>query len=171
MTSTRNGTDRAAAETLWGKIKGVPVAMTTRLDDNGRLNSRPMATLPHAGFEDGTLWFFTHADADKASEIDRHWRVNLAYANPQTEDYISLSGIAELVRDAKKIQFLWRDPMARWFPQGTDDPEIALLKITVDQAEYWDSPSGAMVHAYGSLTAVSSGDAGDLGEKLKIAFQ
>lgn len=171
MASTHTPADRQSIDTLWTMIKGIRVAMMTTLDDNGRLNSRPMATLSHAGFEDGTLWFFTRADSGKVSELDRHWRVNLAYAEPEKQDYVSLSGIAEVVHDSEKIHFLWREIMTTWFPQGPDDPEIALLKISVDQAEYWDSPSSAMVHAYGYVKAKITGEAPDPGENVKIAFQ
>lgn len=167
----RSSTDREAAEKIWNMIKGVHVAMMTTLDDNGRLNSRPMATLSHAGFEDGTLWFFTRADSHLASELDRHWRVNLAYANPDKMDYVSLSGIGEVVRDQDKIRFLWREVMSTWFPEGPDDPQIALLKINVDRGEYWDSPSGAMVYAYGYVMAKITGESPDPGENVKIAFQ
>lgn len=171
MASTHTPADRESIDTLWNMIKGIRVTMMTTLDDNGRLNSRPMATLSHAGFEDGTLWFFTRADSEKVSEIDRHWRVNLAYAEPDKQDYVSLSGIAEVVRDREKIRFLWREIMTTWFPQGPDDPEIALLKVNVDQAEYWDSPSSAMVHAYGYVKAKITGEAPNPGENVKIAFQ
>lgn len=171
MASTHTPADRESIDTLWNMIKGIRVTMMTTLDDNGRLNSRPMATLSHAGFEDGTLWFFTRADSEKVSEIDRHWRVNLAYAEPDKQDYVSLSGIAEVVRDREKIHFLWREIMTTWFPQGPDDPEIALLKVNVDQAEYWDSPSSAMVHAYGYVKAKITGEAPNPGENVKIAFQ
>lgn len=168
---TPHGHSRDDVEKLWSLIKGVHVAMMTTLDDNGRLNSRPMATLSHAGFEDGTLWFFTRADSGKVSEIDRHWRVNLAYAAPDKQDYVSVSGIAEVVRDRDKIRFLWRDIMSTWFPNGPDDPEVALLKVSVDQAEYWDSLSSAMVYAYGYVKAKLTGESPDPGDHAKIAFQ
>ncbi|AWK86327.1 pyridoxamine 5'-phosphate oxidase family protein [Azospirillum thermophilum] len=167
----RTPNDRDAAEKLWGLIKGIRVAMMTTLDDNGLLNSRPMATLPHAGFEDGTLWFFTQIDSPKVHELATHKRVNLAYADPGNENYVSISGIGETVRDPDKIRFLWRDILSTWFPKGPDDPEIALLKITVDHAEYWDSPSSAMVYAYGYVKAKLTGEAPDPGENVKIAFQ
>lgn len=165
------GTDREAADKIWTMIKGIRVAMMTTLDDNGRLNSRPMATLSHAGFEDNTLWFFTRLDSQKVAELDRHWRVNLAYSEPEKQDYVSLSGIGSVVRDKDKIRFLWREIMTTWFPKGVDDPELALLKINVDQAEYWDSPSSTMVYAYGYVKAKITGQAPDPGEHAKIAFQ
>lgn len=170
-TQARTQGDREAADKLWDMIKSVRVAMMTTLDDNGLLNSRPMATLSHAGFDDGTLWFFTRADSPKVGEVAVHKRVNLAYANPDKQDYVSVSGVAETVRDPEKIRFLWRDIMTTWFPNGPDDPEIALLRITVDQAEYWDSPSSAMVYAYGYVKAKLTGEAPDPGENVKVAFQ
>ncbi|WP_448202707.1 pyridoxamine 5'-phosphate oxidase family protein [Azospirillum sp. sgz302134] len=167
----RSANDRESAEKLWDMIKGVRIAMMTTLDDNGYLRSRPMATMPHAGFDDGTLWFFTRADSPKVHELKQHWRVNLSYADPSDENYVSVSGVAELVRDKDKIRFLWRDILSTWFPQGPDDPEVALLKITVDQAEYWDSPSSAMVYAYGYVKAKITGEPPNPGENVKIAFQ
>lgn len=167
----RSATDRESTEKLWGMIKGVRIAMMTTLDENGILRSRPMATLPHAGFDDGTLWFFTRADSPKVHELQEHWRVNLSYADPGDQNYVSVSGIAQLVRDQDKIRFLWRDIMSTWFPNGPDDPEVALLKVTVDQAEYWDSPSSAMVYAYGYVKAKITGEAPSPGDHAKIAFQ
>ena len=41
--------------------------------------------------------------------------------------------------------------------QGLDDPDLALLKIEVMGAEYWDSPSSAVMHAYGLAKAVLTG--------------
>ena len=167
----RSADDRKAAEKLWSMIKGVRICMMTTLDGNGILRSRPMATLPHAGFDDGNLWFFTRADSPKVHELKTHWRVNLSYADPEKQDYVSVSGIAETVRDRDKIRFLWRDILSTWFPQGADDPELTLLKVGVDQAEYWDSPSSAMVYAYGYVKAKVTGEPPSPGEHAKIAFQ
>ena len=45
-----------------------------------------------------------------------------------------------------------------WFPKGKEDPEVALLEVTVKQAEYWDAPSSTMLHAYGYVKAVVTGE-------------
>lgn len=168
---TRQPDDVEAADKLWTMIKGIRTCMMTTLNDNGVLHARPMQTMPHAGFEDATLWFFTKADSQKASEIDRHWRVNLAYADPDDQNYVSMSGVAQVVRDKAKIQELWRDILTTWFPKGMDDPELALIKVTVDSAEYWDSPSSLMVHAYGYVKAKVTGEAPKPGDNARIAFQ
>lgn len=160
-----------SADTLWHLIKGMRVTMMTTVHDDGTLQSRPMATLTHAGFEDGTLWFFTRAHATKAHELAGHRQVNLAYADPGDQTYVSVSGTALLVNDRERIKALWREPMATWFPKGVDDPEIALIKVTVHSAEYWDAPSSLMVHAYGYAKAKLTGEPPKPGDHGTVRFQ
>ncbi len=58
-------------------------------------------------------------------------------------------GTAELVRDLDKARELWNPDLETWFPRGLDDPDLALLRVTVTRAECWDSPDGAVVHLSG----------------------
>ena len=139
---------------LWDMIKTVEVAMMVT-EDGEHLRSRPMA-VSQKEF-DGTLWFFTRASAHKVAEVGANHRVNLAYAHPGKQDYVSVSGQASLVRDRAAIDKHWSEPMRTWFPGGKDDPEIALLKVDVQQAEYWDAPSSTMLHAYGYVKAALTG--------------
>ena len=53
--------------------------------------------------------------------------------------YLSLSGKALLYRDRELISRLWKEPWKVWFPQGEDDPDIVLLKVTAVDGEYWDN--------------------------------
>ena len=141
---------------LWNLIKTVEVAMLVT-EDGAHLRSRPMA-MSQKDF-DGTLWFFTRASSHKVTEVAHEERVNLAFAHPGKQDYVSVSGRASLVRDHAAVNDHWSEAVRVWFPQGKDDPDIALLKVTVDMAEYWDAPSSTMLHAYGYVKAVVSGEA------------
>src|SRR5688572_13578018 len=120
-------------------IKGIKVAMMTTRDDDGTLRARPMQT-QNEEF-DGTLWFFTQASSHKVVEVDHEHQVNLTYAEPSENRYVSVSGTATLVRDKAKIDQLWSPALKAWFPEGKDDPEVALLRVDVAKAEYWDAPS------------------------------
>ena len=140
---------------LWDMIKTVEIAMMVT-EDEGLLRSRPMA-MSQKEF-DGTLWFFTRASSHKVAEVQAEQRVNLAYSHPGKQDYVSVSGNAALVRDRAAIDEHWAESVRTWFPKGKDDPDIALLKVTVQQAEYWDAPSSTMLHAYGYLKAVATGE-------------
>lgn len=147
-------------------IKGIEIAMLTTRDDDGTLRARPMQT-QNREF-DGTLWFFTQASSHKVLEIDHEHQVNLSYAKPDDNRYVSVSGTATLVRDRAKIDELWSPVLKAWFPKGKDDPEVALLKVDVAKAEYWDAPNSTIVKLVGFAKAVLTGQQYRPGENEKL---
>ncbi len=153
-------------EKLWAMIHGIEFAMLTT-EDGGHLRARPMA-ISQKGF-DGTLWFFTKADSHKVEEGAGH-QVGVTFADAGQQNYVSLSGKATLVRDKPTLQAHWAEAMRTWFPKGIDDPSIALLKVSVDAAEYWDAPNSTMVHAYGYVKAIVTGEPPHPGENKKVSF-
>jgi general stress protein 26 len=150
-------------------IKGIDVAMLTTMDESGYLHSRPMAT-QRADF-DGDLWFFTKLETAKVHEIDQDQRVNVSYADVNAHRFISVSGGAKLVADAKKAEELWSPLLKTWFPDGPRDPSLRLVKVQVEHAEYWDAPAGQMAVIAGFVRASITGQAtepGKLGENKKL---
>jgi len=156
-----------AKQKLWSMMKDIRFAMLTT-EDGGRLRARPMVAAQDSFA--GTLWFFTRASAHKVDEAGAGQHVGVTYADPDAQNYVSLSGRATLVRDKPEILAHWAEPMRTWFPKGTDDPDIALLKVEVDAAEYWDAPSSTMVTAYGYLKARLTGQSPHPGETGKVSF-
>ena len=146
-------------------INDIQTAMLTTID-GGVLRSRPMAT-QEAEF-DGTLFFLTGADTHKDEEIKKDNRVNVSYAEPSDNIYVSVSGTAQTYHDQAKIDELWNPFYKAWFPEGQTDPNIRVLKVTVEQAEYWDSSSSTIVHLVGFLKALATGEQYDGGENKKI---
>lgn len=142
------------------------IAMLITAEPNGALRSRPLATLQIDS--EGTLWFFTSISSPKVEEIEQHQQVNLSYANTADQDYVSISGRALIVRDREKMKKLWTPWVEPWFPNGVDDPDLALLAVQVDQAEYWNAPSNRMTRLLGLGQAITSGDTGALGSHKKI---
>ena len=138
-------------------IKDIKMAMLTTVDDDGSLRSRPMAS-QKIEF-DGNLWFFTRASSAKVDEIDKHVEVNVSYADPGSNTYVSVSGKAQTLRDEAKAKELWNPMLKAWFPQGLEDPDLALLRVHVEKAEYWDSPSSTLVQIAGFVKAVATGHA------------
>lgn len=153
--------------TLKELIEDIDFAMLTTFSNN-KLRSRPMST-QQVEF-DGYLWFFTSDKTHKVEEIERDNRVNIAYSKPESNTYISVAGRAALVKDRNKIEELWNPILKAWFPEGLDDPTLALLKITVEEAEYWDSPSSTIVQVAGFIKALATGQQADGGEHGKVTF-
>ena len=142
--------------------------MMVTLAEDGHMHGRPMRAV-NKEF-DGTLWFFTNDHTPKTDEVQGDRRVLLAYSDPGSQNYVSISGTARVVRDEAKQKQLWSEPLRVWFPKGAEDPAIALLQVTVEGAEYWDSPSSTLVHAYGYLKAVTTGEPPKPGDNDKVDF-
>lgn len=158
-----------SVEKLRGLIKGIRIAMLTTAETDGTLRSRPMGT-QQTEF-DGDLWFFTGKSSPKVAEIQRDQNVNVSYADPGDNRYVSVSGRAELIDDKAKEKELWNPFVKVWFPKGLHDPELTLLKIRVESAEYWDAPSSTMVNLVGFAKAVITGKPPEnLGENEKLSL-
>jgi general stress protein 26 len=150
-----NHRDHEGAKKLYELIKDVTICMMTTVEPDGSLHSRPMYCME--ADQAGDLWFFTKISSPKVTEVSRDGQVNLAYAHPGKQDYVSVSGRAEIVRDRAKIDEMWSPPVRAWFPEGKDDPQIALLRIHPEKGEYWDSPSSTLIHLYGYAKAALTG--------------
>ncbi|WP_203073114.1 pyridoxamine 5'-phosphate oxidase family protein [Falsiroseomonas ponticola] len=168
MAETR--TDQEARDKVWAMIKDVATAIMVTVDEQGRLRGRPMQAVTMKEFE-GVLWFFTSQPSPKTEEIGHDGRVLLAYSNPSSQDYVSVSGQAEVVRDPAKQKEFWSEYLRTWFPGGPEDPSAALLRVEVEGAEYWDAPSSTLVHAYGYVKARLTGEPPEAGANDKVAFK
>jgi len=140
-------------------IKDIRIAMFVTLDASGRPHSRPMAT-QHTEF-DGTLWFMTSAETAKNAEIEKEPRVNVAYMSTSSESYLSVSGDADIVNDRERIAELWNPIMNAWF-EGPDDPTLRLIRVRVQEAEYWDTPGGKVASLISIVKAVVTGNQTDM---------
>ena len=102
------------------------------------------------------------------AEITKLPKVNVSFADPDNQHYVSISGKAQLVRDRNKIDELWRPEFKIWFPEGKDDPQVALLRVNLEKAEYWDSPSSTIGYVLNLVSSLVTGKEADAGENRKI---
>jgi general stress protein 26 len=140
-------------------IEDLRVAMMTTAEGDGRLQSRPMAVMRVD--DDGTLWFFTRDGSHKLEHLNS---INLAFADRDDSDYLSISGDGEVVRDRATIAALWSAAAKPWFPDGPDDPDLVALRVRPASIEYWDAPSSRMRRLVAMARAVVTGTRVDLGE-------
>jgi general stress protein 26 len=120
-------------ETLRELIKDVDTAMLTTVTEEG-LVSRPMKT-QEVEF-DGDLWFFTKKETDKYKEILHDQDVNVAYAG---KSYVSVRGKAEIVEDLTKKKELWSKAYEKIMQSSYDNPNVILIKVKAEAAEYWET--------------------------------
>ncbi len=150
-------------ETLRELIKEVDTAMLTTATEEG-LVSRPMRT-QEVEF-DGDLWFFTKKETNKYDEILHNQDVNVAYAG---KSYVSVRGRAEIVEDLDKKKELWSKVYEKIMQTSYDDPNVILIKVKVEAAEYWEGGNfiKSVVFFYKRMTGQSSKTA-DINETLEL---
>ena len=157
--------DSEAREKVMTIAKKAQFAMFGTYDKQGNCHSRPMGAVEYDGDE---LWFFTRADARKVREIRADPRVTIDYSDGSAKNWVSMLGKAEIIEDRAKVDELWMEPLRTWFPDGKDDPMIRLIKVEVETAEYWDSPSNPVVYGFGYLKAVTTGEPPSPGDIAQV---
>ena len=151
--------DLAPLRTL---LKSLPVAMFNTVAHDGSVVARPLQALEFD--EDGVLWFATGLDSEKATEIRARPHVGLSFADHHANRFVSVSGPARMVHDREKIDALWLPAMSVFFPQGKDDPNLVLVRVEIERAEYWDGPATFVGKLLYLAAAAITGDPGVMSE-------
>jgi general stress protein 26 len=153
-------------EKVAGLIRAIQVALLTTVDEAGRFHARPLQTLRIG--PQRTLWFFTDWHSLKAAELHKDWRVGLTYANARAHTYVAISGIGVLVRDAEQARALWTIEQRAFYPEGPEDPRLAILRVTVEFAEYWIAPGRSSYLMAAAHAAMTGEPVQILGENKKL---
>lgn len=148
-------------------IKDIRITMMTTVASDGSFDSRPMATQKTDTF-DGTVWFLTRHESGKVQEIREDAHVSLIYADPSNSKYVSAKGRARVSRDRGKIHEIWNPMYKAWFPDGEDDPQIAVLRVDLTEAQYWEASSSKLIVGIKYLAAAVTGGKVDVGESGKV---
>ena len=135
-------------------VESVNVCMFTTIDDCNTIFSRPMSTVKID--DEGNAWFFTNEYSEKIQEVSRDNSVTLIYAHPGKNVYVSVKGSCTIIVNKKQIQELWNPLLKAWFPLGIDDPKLCLVKVTTEDAHYWNSHSSKMVVYFKMLKAIAN---------------
>jgi general stress protein 26 len=114
------------------------IGMLATINENGALVSRPLAVQDVK--DDGDMWFFTSAGSSQVAHVRANPAVNVSFG--KNTEWVSVAGTAEVVTDRQKIHDMWNQAVEAWFPDGPDTPEVVLLHVDSDSAEYWTSPGG-----------------------------
>jgi general stress protein 26 len=103
--------------------------------------------------------------------VHQERQVNVAYSHP-SDRWVSVSGTATVVRDPARQRALWNPFVQAWFPGGPDDPAVALLRVQVTGAEYWEAPGGKVVQLFKVLrSAVTHEPPSDIGESGTVRLR
>jgi len=142
--------------------------MCTNLDEKPT-PSRPMALSEVDN--NANLWFISSSQSNKNTEIENDSDVQLFFSKNADSHFLSLFGQASIYTDRKTIEEVWKPIDKTWFEDGKEDPDVTVIKVTPQDAYYWDTKDGKMISmlkwAKGAITGDVSDDGGIEG-KLNI---
>jgi general stress protein 26 len=157
-----------AVHELKEMVKDVRTAMLCTSRPNGHVHSRPMATSEVD--DEGNLWFMTGRDSSKVDEIRDNDHVCVCYASPEENTYVCVMGEATVLRDQAKIDELWNPFAKAWFPEGKEDPNLVLIKVVPQEAEYWNGSSSQAIVLFKMAEAAVTGQEYEDGEHGTLKF-
>jgi general stress protein 26 len=126
---------------LAARIKDMRYGMLTTMDDARHLSSRPLRAQQLD--DEGNLWFLASDEAGFTHDLQRHPQVNVCFASPDQQHYLSVSGQAYLLKDRARARQLWSSAACAWL-NGLDDPHLTLIRLKIHTAECWDARTSRM---------------------------
>lgn len=158
MSQEKNHQEKEQLETLIDILNDVDVVMLTSISEEGKLVARPMQTQELE--YDGDLWFITMKHTDKYKEIEANPTVNISVVG---KSYASISGTAKIVDDRERLDKHWNKIYEKMFDTHPKDPNLTMVKIEMDSAEYWDTGNrtGMIVNLFKNITNSDDKDSSD----------
>ena len=162
--------DTRQHEVLWDLIKDQRFAMLSHRHTDGTLHSHPLTTQNKELAEDGCLYFFVSRSSEVGQRVQQDGNVNLAYANPDKDTWVSVTGTARVLEDLAKKKELFNPIAKAWFPGGPEDPDMELVEVRIDEAEYWNVKENKLLQLLKMGKAAVTETRPKMGEHKEVHF-
>jgi general stress protein 26 len=153
---------------LWDLIKHMRYGMLTHKHPSGLLHAHPLTTQNRSLEADMALYFFVSKKTELGQRIRADGNVNVCYADPQKDTYVSISGQASISEDLRMKEHLFNALAKAWFPGGASDPDLELLQVKIAYAEYWDITESKTAQLFKLATAAVTGHPPQMGEHRQL---
>jgi len=110
-------------------------------------HAQPMTA--HFEGEHGPLWFYAHKHSRIVMAAEQSHPAVFHYVGRKHDLYACVHGEVATTASDDAINHFWSEEVARWYPQGRHDPELALLCFTPSSAQIWLPSGGAQPTLFG----------------------
>ena len=153
---------------LWEIIKHIRFGMLTHRHANGSLHAHPLTTQNKSLEPDMMLYFFVSKKTELGQRLMADGNVNVSYADTSKDTYVSITGQASLNEDMRLKQHLFNALAKAWFPGGAEDPDLELVELAIEDAEYWNVKESKTTQLFKMATAAVSGHQPEIGEHREL---
>jgi general stress protein 26 len=84
------------------------------------------------------LWFFAPRECDQVDDLQWDSSVSIVFADPGKPACVVVFGSAAVVEDVARKKALWSAHPSSWFAGGAEDPGLALVRVRIIQADWYD---------------------------------
>lgn len=148
------------------RLKDFDIALFTTVNGEGKIHTRPMQIQERE--DDADVWFVTSDKTMKVDELEQNPSVGVYCYRDRDSAYVSVAGTATITRDRALIEQMWKPDWKAWFPEGKDSPDIALIKVTVDEAEYWKPEGGTLRVMFEEARGMITGQQPDINPPTRV---
>ncbi len=161
-------TSQPDQQTLWNLIKDMKFGMLTHRHRDGSLQGHPLTTQNTSIDEGSLLYFFISEKSAMTARLREDGNVNVAYADPGAETYVSIAGTASTSTDRATLERLFNPVAKAWFPGGVNDPDLVLLEVKIAHAEYWNVKDSKVTQLFKMAKAAITGEPPKMGEHKEL---
>lgn len=132
-------------EKFWELVQGFSdCTLVTKDKASDKLKGRPM--LPRVMKDRRQIVFIFDKQSNKTSEVESCEQVCLTFSKPGT--WLSVSGRAQITSDPELINAAWGKEHDIWMPGGKTDPNVAVMAVDPDTAEFWDTTANKLTQMW-----------------------
>lgn len=163
--STENLNKEESWEKLRELVNDIKVAMMVTGLEKKPINAIPMRTKKID--ENGNIWFISSGSSEHNKNLQINEQVHLLYSDPDDNEFVTLYGNAEIIKDKTILKDLYSATTENWF-DGVDDPNLTAIKVKPVEAYFWDSKTNKYVTLFKMGIGALTGNKQDVGEKGKL---
>ena len=139
---------------LYDLLKNFDIAMLVT-HHSRKMHARPMAIARLD--KEMVTYLLTDLDSVKVHEINENPDASLTFQS--SSQFASLKGEVTVSHERELLETMWKEIWKVWFPLGKADPNIAIIKFTPYEGEFWDNAGMQVIkYVYGAAKAYITGE-------------
>ena len=162
--STENLQNQEAIEKLKELVNKIDIGMLcTYRKNNEYVHAVPMSR--QEVDDEGNIWYLFSSESDTFKNLQENNKVSVLFSQPSDYNFLNINGTAEISVDQERIEKYWNNFVEAWFEKGKEDPRIRVLKVNVQDANYWDTKTNKLFTFFKVLASAVSGSKMDIGRE------
>jgi len=162
--STENLHHSAAVEKLREMVNKIDIGMLCTFT-SGSVYPHAIPMSRQEADPEGNIWYLFSSESETYTNLKNNNKVSVLFSHVGDYNFLSINGTAEISEDKDRIEKYWNKMMEGWFEKGKEDPRIRVLKVTPQEAHYWDNKTNKLMTILKVAASAVSGQQLDIGRE------